>query len=315
MTMPREYGGQARSYVERLAVTEELLRAGAPVAAHWIADRQIAPAVLRHGSEDLRREVIPAIIRGDAVFCLGMSEPTAGSDLANVSTRARRVAGGWALTGHKVWTSHAHRATHAYVLARTADSDRKHEGLSEFIVDMDASGVTVDPIVDLAGEHHFNEVRFDGVFVPDGRLLGDEGAGWGQIIEQLAFERGGPERVLSSYPVLRALVDAARSSEDPTLVQTVGELVARLAVLRRMCVDVSRAVDRGEAPVQEAASLKYLGNEFENDLVEAGRRLTAGPVESGGVLGDAELAAPAFGLRGGASDILLSIVAKQESRA
>ena len=166
-----------------------------------------------------------------------------------------------------------------------------------------------DPIVDLTGEHHFNEVRFEGVFVPEGRLLGEEGAGWKQTTEQLAFERGGPERVLSSYPVLRELIDHAQRADDAALTETVGHLVARLAVLRRLCVDVARAVDDGGAPVQEAASLKFLGNEFENDLVEAGRRLPEAPVYAAGALGDAELAAPAFGLRGGASDILLSIFA------
>ncbi|MGP3533887.1 acyl-CoA dehydrogenase family protein [Microbacterium sp. RD1] len=315
ITMPKAYGGQQRTFVDRLAVTEELLRAGAPVAAHWIADRQIAPAVLRHGSEELRREIIPPIARGEAVFCLGMSEPAAGSDLARVSTRAQPVAGGWMLTGHKIWTSHAHRATHAYVLARTSDAERKHQGLSEFIVDMGSPGVTVDPIVDLAGEHHFNEVRFEGVFVPAYRLLGEEGRGWSQIVEQLAFERGGPERVLSSYLVLEALVTESRRRADASLDETVGELVARLAALRRMCVDVARAVDDGGAPVQEAASLKYLGNAFEMDVIEAGRRLGLGVVPAASLLGDAELASPAFGLRGGASDILLSIVAKQEARA
>jgi acyl-CoA dehydrogenase len=109
LTWPRQYGGAERSNVERLVVTEELLRAAAPVAAHWIGDRQIGPAILRHGSPELRAEILPEIVSARALFCLGMSEPDAGSDLAAVRTRAHRSADGWVVSGSKIWTSHAHR--------------------------------------------------------------------------------------------------------------------------------------------------------------------------------------------------------------
>ncbi|MGW2339402.1 acyl-CoA dehydrogenase family protein [Streptomyces sp. NPDC001661] len=322
MTWPVEYGGHAQRNVDRLAVTEELLRAGAPVAAHWIGDRQIGPAILRHGSPALKEEILPRIAATDAVFCLGMSEPEAGSDLASVRTTARRVAGGWRLSGHKIWTSHAHHATHAYVLARTTpreDVDRKHQGLSEFVVDMDADGVSTGAIPDLAGEHHFNEVRFEDVFVPEGRLIGTEGEGWRQVVGQLSFERGGAERVLSSYPVLVALLaEAARTGHGTpdTLTASIGSLTARLTVLRRLCWDVASAMDRGESTVRAAAALKYLGNAFENDVVEAFREASGGlPPTADSDFGQALLAAPAFGLRGGASDVLLSLIAREETRA
>ncbi|MFI5664063.1 acyl-CoA dehydrogenase family protein [Streptomyces sp. NPDC051684] len=322
MTWPVKYGGHALRNVDRLAVTEELLRAGAPVAAHWIGDRQIGPAILRHGSPALKEEILPRIAATDAVFCLGMSEPEAGSDLASVRTSARRVAGGWRLSGHKIWTSHAHHATHAYVLARTTpreDVERKHQGLSEFVVDMDADGVTTGAIPDLAGEHHFNEVRFEGVFVSDGRLIGTEGEGWRQVVGQLSFERGGAERVLSSYPVLVALLaEAARTGHGTpdTVAASIGSLTARLTVLRRLCWDVASAMDRGETPVRAAAALKYLGNAFENDVVEAFRDVSGGlPPTADRDFGQALLAAPAFGLRGGASDVLLSLIAREETRA
>ncbi|WP_416978870.1 acyl-CoA dehydrogenase family protein [Streptomyces sp. T028] len=317
MTYPKEYGGAGRSNVERLAVTEELLRAGAPVAAHWIGDRQIGPAILRHGSPALRAEILPRIAAAEAVFCLGMSEPEAGSDLAAVRTSATPVTGGWLISGHKIWTSHAHRATHAYVLARTARTERKHEGLTEFILDMDADGVSTTPIPDLAGEHHFNEVRFDEVFVPAHRVIGTVGDGWRQVVEQLSFERGGAERVLSSYPVLAELVaHAAEERDDAELRSLVGSLVARLAVLRRLCREVAGRLDAGQAPVQEAAALKYLGNAFEVDVVEALRRTGRCREPSpDGVYGQALLASPGFGLRGGAAEVLLSLVARQETRA
>jgi alkylation response protein AidB-like acyl-CoA dehydrogenase len=316
MTYPKELGGAGRTNVERLAVTEELLRAGAPVAAHWIGDRQIGPAILRHGSRKLQEQILPRIASAEAVFCLGMSEPEAGSDLAAVRTTARPVDGGWLITGHKTWTSHAHRATHAYVLARTARGEHKHEGLTEFILDMHGDGVSVTPIVDLAGEHHFNEVRFEDVFVPTHWVIGEVGNGWRQVVEQLAFERGGAERVLSSYPVLTALIAHTAEQDHPELYTLLGSLIARLAVLRRLCWDIARAMDAGQAPVQQAAALKYLGNAFERDVIEALRH--AGPCQDpapDSTFGQALLASPAFGLRGGAAEVLLSLIARQEARA
>ncbi|MFA3877998.1 acyl-CoA dehydrogenase family protein [Streptomyces sp. MMCC 100] len=317
MTYPKDLGGAGRTHVERLAVTEELLRAGAPVAAHWIGDRQIGPAILRHGSPELQREIVPRIATGDAVFCLGMSEPEAGSDLAAVRTSAVRSGDGWRINGHKIWTSQAHRATHIYLLARSEQTGNRHEGLTEFVVDMDAPGVTVTPIHDLSGEHHFNEVHFEDVAVPDGRVLGSVGGAWRQVVEQLSFERGGAERVLSSYPALIALLDqSARYESDRELQAVLGALVARLAVLRRLCFDVATAMDGGQAPVQQAAALKYLGNTFERDVIEALRRteLYREPAPDS-VLGQALLASPGFGLRGGSAEVLLSLIARQETRS
>ncbi|WP_280218482.1 acyl-CoA dehydrogenase family protein [Nocardia neocaledoniensis] len=316
MTWPRRFGGRGSTNSARLVVTEELLRAGAPVAAHWIADRQIGPAILRHGSPQLQDEILPGIVSADYLFCLGMSEPEAGSDLASVRTSAKRTDDGWRVSGRKVWTSIAHRATHAYLLARTEKCERKYDGLTEFIVDMNSAGITVTPIVDLAGEHHFNEVVFDDVFVPEHRVLGKVGDGWRQVVEQLSFERGGPERLLSTYPLLIALLAEVADSADVHMTQTIGTLSARLAVLRQMSRDVARAVDHGAAPVQEAATLKMLGNQFERDVIEAARPLLGREGSAPhSVFGEALLASPGFTLRGGAADVLLSVIAKQELRA
>ncbi|MEU1957286.1 acyl-CoA dehydrogenase family protein [Nocardia rhamnosiphila] len=315
MTWPRRFGGRESTNLARLVVTEELLRAGAPVAAHWIADRQIGPAILRHGSSKLQDEILPGIVSADYLFCLGMSEPEAGSDLASVRTSAKRIDDGWRVSGRKVWTSIAHHATHGYLLARTEQCERKYDGLTEFIVDMNSAGITVTPIVDLAGEHHFNEVVFDDVFVPEQRVLGKVGDGWRQVVEQLSFERGGPERLLSTYPLLIELLAELNGSADVHMTQTIGTLSARLAVLRQMSRDVARAMDQGAAPVQEAATLKLLGNQFERDVIDAARPLLgregAAPRS---VFGEALLASPGFTLRGGAADVLLSVIAKQELR-
>lgn len=313
ITWPVEFGGGGLDARSRLVVTEELLRAGAPVAAHWIADRQIGPAILRHGSHELQQELLPGIVKADFIFCLGMSEPEAGSDLAAVRTTAKKVDGGWSVSGRKIWTSGAHRATHTYLLARTDSTGSKHEGLSEFVVDMATDGIEVSPIVDMSGEHHFNEVTFDDVFVPQHRLLGTEGNGWRQVIEQLSFERGGPERVLSTYPLLAEALEHLRRSSDESHDVELGTLVARLATLRRQCWEIANALDAGRAPVVEAASLKYLGTEFENDVIEFARRVGL-PTTRNDSLAEALLAAPGFTIRGGASDVLLSIVTKSETK-
>jgi alkylation response protein AidB-like acyl-CoA dehydrogenase len=314
LTWPEEFGGGGLDARSRLVVTEELLRAGAPVAAHWIGDRQIGPTILRHGSHELQRELLPGIIRADFVFCLGMSEPEAGSDLAAVRTVAREVDGGWVVNGRKTWTSQAHRATHAYLLARTDSTGRKHEGLSEFVVDMSAPGVEVSPIPDMSGEHHFNEVTFTDVFVPNHRLIGEAGNGWKQVIEQLSFERGGPERVLSTYPLLKDVLKQLRATRDDRFDTELGELVARLSTLRRQCWEIAEALDEGRAPIIEAASLKYLGTAFEVDVIEFARRVGLS-ASFDDALAQALLASPGFSIRGGASDVLLSIVAKSEARA
>lgn len=313
LTWPIEFGGAGLDARSRLVVTEELLRAGAPVAAHWIGDRQIGPTLLRHGSAELQRELLPGIVNVDYVFCLGMSEPEAGSDLAAVRTVARKTDGGWIVNGRKTWTSQAHYATHGYLLARTDTSGRKHEGLSEFIFDMSAPGVEVSPILDMAGEHHFNEVTLTDVFIPAHRLIGEPGNGWRQVVEQLSFERGGPERVLTTYPLLTEVLARLRVSDDQRFDVELGGLMARLTTLRRQCWEIADAIDGGRAPVVEAAALKYLGTSFEVDVIEFARRVGL-PAAGDSALAQALLASPGFSIRGGASDVLLSIVAKSEAR-
>lgn len=318
MTWPPELGGGGRSNLSRLVVTEELLRAGAPVAAHWIADRQIGPAILRYGSAELQRAYLPGIARGEVTFCLGMSETESGSDLASVRTVAAPVEGGWRLRGRKIWTSHAHKSSHAYVLARTDASGTKHEGLTEFVVDLSAEGVDIRPIHDLRGDHHFNEVTFDDVFVPADHVLGTIGDGWRQVTEQLAFERGGLERVLSTYPLLAVTVAASETPPPETAVR-IGEALARLATLRRLAWQVAEAIDGGEAPVQQAAMLKDLGTTFESDVNELARavlRVEPDPFAPGdaGLLAQGVLAAPGFTIRGGTTEVLRMIIARAAAK-
>ncbi|MGH3613906.1 MAG: acyl-CoA dehydrogenase family protein [Pseudonocardia sp.] len=318
ITTPVEYGGHGGSPLERYVVTEELLAAGAPVAAHWVADRQIGPTLMRVGTEEQCLRYLPRIAAGECYFGIGMSEPDAGSDLAAVRTRAERVDGGWELTGTKVWTSGAHRAHAFFALARSAPRDEtdRHAGLSQFIVELDSPGVTIRPIPLLTGAHHFNEVVFDAVFVPDAMVLGEIGAGWPQVTSELAFERSGPERFLSTFPLLTALVGELAGRCDPGVERDLGALVSRLWTLRRMSLAVAGSLACGEAPELAGAVVKDLGTRFENEIIDTARRLVAIPPDSDAehgyarLLADAVLHAPGFTLRGGTNEVLRGIVAR-----
>jgi alkylation response protein AidB-like acyl-CoA dehydrogenase len=317
MTWSERYGGHERSAVDRLAVTEELLAAGAPVAAHWIADRQSGPQIYRHAAEEVRLEILPAIARGECYVALGLSEPDSGSDLASVRTRAHRVAGGWSLSGTKVWTSHAHHCHYLSVLCRTAEADGvRHAGLSILLVKADTPGVTIRPIRLLTGEHHFNEVIFEDVQVPSEMLIGEEGAGWQLVTAELALERSGAERFLSTYPLLQQLIREAGALADDRIAERVGGLVAELVTLRTLSASVARAIDAGSNPVNEAALVKDLGTRFEKRVIEVARSLR--PVEPSldadepfeRLLAQAILSAPGFTLRGGTNEILRGLVAR-----
>ena len=213
MCWPKAYGGAERSFLDRNIVLEEMLAAGAPVGAHWIGDRQSGPLILRLGTEAQRAKFLPGIARGDLAFCIGLSEPDSGSDLASLRTRADRVDGGWLLNGRKIWTTFGHLCDWMIALVRTSpapEGGSRHQGLSQVLVDLRAPGVTIRPIRDLVGEEGFNEITFDDVRLPEDALVGAEGAGWAQATSELAFERSGPDRYMSSHPLLEAGLDALR---------------------------------------------------------------------------------------------------------
>ena len=301
---------------------EEMLAAGAPVGLHWIADRQSGPQLARHGSEEVRRRVLPQIVAGECCIGIGMSEPDAGSDLAAVRTRGIRVDGGWRLTGTKLWTSHAHRAQYIIALARTESQDeqQRHAGLTQFLIDMRSPGVTTSPIMDLTGQRDFNEVLLDDVFVPDTCLIGKPGDGWKLVNAELAFERSGPERFMSTVVLLEAaaeqLSDRVCASADASgeAAIAIGRLLSHMVTLRHMSGAIAGLLDRGASPDMEAALVKDLGGIFEREIPEVVRKLI--DIESSAshavrTLQDASvLAAPSFTLRGGTREIVRGIVAK-----
>ena len=315
MTWPKRYGGAERHPLERYIVLEELLAAGAPVGLHWIADRQSGALLLRYGTEEQRQRFLPAIARGELFFCIGMSEPAAGSDLAAVHTTARRVSGGWLINGQKVWTSHAHHCAVMIALVRSEGSVR-HEGLTQVLIELSSPGVTIRPIIDLAGRHDFNEVFFNDVFVPESMLVGTEGRGWSQVTAELALERSGPERYLSSFALLLAFIRRAGSDPDPTSAALIGRLTAELWTLRQMSMSTAAKLAAGDDPTLEAAMVKDLGNSFEQEIPRAIRAASPGAfnlsedTDFARVLSYLLQVSPSFSLRGGTREILRGIVAK-----
>jgi alkylation response protein AidB-like acyl-CoA dehydrogenase len=313
--IPTKYGGRGGTQLERYAIAEELVAAGAPVAAHWIAERQLAPLLLRFGSDEQRERLLPAIARGEIVFSIGMSEPDAGSDLAAVRTRATRTGDGWALSGRKVWTTNAHLASVMVVLARSdGEPADRHQGLSQFVVDLPSAGVSIAPIRTLDGAHHFNEVTFDDVELKADALLGERGQGWAQVNSELSFERSGPERFLSMVPLLRAWTAALPDEPGELEAATLGRLSARLTALRRMSFLLVWSLQHGADVAQAAASVKLLGAAFEQDVAESVAalvdRLECPPEALISLVDQAVVAAPAVSLRGGTSEILRTIVAR-----
>lgn len=315
LTWPKQYGGHERSALERYVLLEELLAAGAPVAAHWIADRQSGPLMLRYGSETQRQKYLPAIAAGEAFFCIGMSEPDSGSDLASIRTKARRTNSGWVINGRKVWTTNAHRVQYMIALVRTEGSaDDRHAGLSQFVIDLKAPGITIRPIKDLSGAEEFNEVTFEDVAVDDDALVGTPGGGWKQVVAELAFERSGPERYLSSYQLLYQMID--RAAESPEAAAQIGRQVARLVTLRQMSVAVAGMLDRGEDTGLQAAVVKDLGVTFEQQLPHiAVPLMSLEPAIGGGddlaeVMALLTQIAPSFSLRGGTREIMRGIIAR-----
>jgi alkylation response protein AidB-like acyl-CoA dehydrogenase len=312
ITIPAELGGQGRGPVQRWVLTEELLAAQAPVSAHWFADRQSAPIIASHGTDEQRAQLLGPIIAGEAYYSIGMSEPDAGSDLAAVSTTAVRVEGGWCVNGTKVWTSLAQHNHWFIALCRTSQSESKHEGLSQLIVDLHAPGVTISPIPTLDGEQEFCEVALRDVFVPAGMLLGREGDGWAQVAGELAFERGGPDRYLSAWGPFKWLVEAGPVGAE----ETIGRLTARYRIVRELALAAARALERGGSPAIEAAVTKDLGTILEQDTIEAARSwldLELDPTSSDPrrqTLARGVLTAPTFTLRGGTTEILRTLIAK-----
>ncbi len=319
MSFPKKYGGHERTALERYIVTEELLASGAPVAAHWIADRQSGSQILRFGTEEQKKLIIPKITSGECFFAIGMSEPDSGSDLASVKTKATKTNDGWKLEGRKIWSTGAHIAHYMIVLARTspASKENRHEGLSQFLVDLSLPNIKIKGIEDMTGQRHFNETLFDNVILSKESLLGEEGKGWSQVVGELALERSGPERFLSHFTLLEKFIGEFRISLLKSGSSLVGKLIAELQTLRRMSFSVASMLQNGNSPETQAAFVKELGNRFEKMMIESLREISniiplyEWPTSLQNLFEDATLRIPSNSLRGGTTEIMKGIIARQ----
>jgi alkylation response protein AidB-like acyl-CoA dehydrogenase len=321
MTWPKQYGGHERSALERYVVLEEMLAAGAPVGFHWVADRQSGPSLLKNGTEAQRQAILPRIAAGECSFCIGMSEPDSGSDLAAARTRAQKVQGGWVVNGTKIWTSGAHLADYMILFCRTdakSDDDR-HAGASQFVVDMakaKANGMEVRPIIDMRGAHHFNEVIIEDLLLPEDALLGTVGDGWKQVTGELSYERSGPDRFLSAFTLLVEAVRALGPDAPERAAVAIGRLTGHIMTLRRLSRSVAGMLQAGADPSLQAALVKDLGNVLEQETAEVVRLLVdiepdeEAPDPLIAVQAHLIMTAPSFSLRGGTREILRGIIAR-----
>ena len=318
LTLPKAYGGAGMDVFARFVLVEELLAMGAPVSAHWIADRQSGPLILKYGSDAQKSFYLPRICAAEAFFCIGMSEPNAGSDLASVRSRATKCEGGWRLNGAKIWTTNADHCHYMIALVRSSgEAKDRQKGLSQFIVDLSLPGVKVRPIRELTGDAHFSKVSFADALLPDDALIGHEGAGWEQVNAELAFERSGPERLYSSIVLLDQWIACLRRAGGAHAhAAVIGRFATHLSTLRGMSIAVTTKLARGESPIVEAALVKDIGTEFEQSIPSIIEALIAASPE---LDVDADLyrtaaylsqVAPTFSLRGGTREILRGMIAR-----
>ncbi len=319
MTWPKQYGGRERSFLERYVVTEEFRVANAPVRSHFVADRQSGPVLIKYAPEHIKADILPRICRGELCFVIGMSEPGSGSDLFAAKTKATKVDGGFRLNGAKIWTSNAHIADYMLGLFRTSPptKENRRHGLTQFLVDMKAPGITVNPIIQMTGQHDFNEVVFEDVFVPDDHVMGEIDNAWKQATSELAYERSGPERFLETFYVMIELIRALGDEPDTRGAEGLGRLVAQLHTLRRMSVSVAGMLQAGKEPVVEGSIVKDLGTLWEQKLPQRVRELTAflePEIGNRATLEDqlafATTVAPKLTIQGGTTEILRGIIAR-----
>ncbi len=326
LTWPKEFGGQGRSYVDRLIVTEEMLRYGAPAACHWFADRQIGGAILNYGTDEQKQEILPIILKGEAYVGLGMSEPEAGSDLASLQTRAVEDGDDFIVDGQKVWTSGAQFMNYIYLVARTDSGAPKHKGISEFIIETNQPGITIRALTDITGGQHFNEIFFDSVRVPKKYLIGVKNQGFYQILNQLDYERSGMERLMGNYPLFDVLIQYVREtvingktlSQNPIIRHKLAQLKIEFEVGRLQIYRVSVVMDEGRAPNWESAMSKAYCTTFEQHLASTAMdilglyaQLTPESkwVAARGMAHDSYLAAKGYSLQAGTTEILKNILA------
>jgi len=307
MTWPLEAGGAGRPEVERFVVTEQLLLGGAPMAGSFFPDRQIGPVLLTYGTEEQQRRFLPEMRAGEAQWCIGMSEPDAGSNVAGIRTTAVRDGDRFIVNGQKIWTSGAKEANYCYLICRTDPDAPPHKGMSELIVDMSSPGITVNPIKDNSGDAHFNEVFFDNVEVPADRLVGELNNSFGQTMRQLEHERGGIDRLASNqrlYLDTKPLADTTH----PLVRQRMARIETGYRIGRDM---VLRNVLRQTPFAQYSAITKTWCTEFEQEVASFVGDVAGADTMLWNRVSRNVVYAPAYTIMGGTTQILRNIIGER----
>ena len=269
MAWPREYGGQDASSVKSAIFAEEMMYHEAPGKDNWGVG-MLAPAIMHHGTPEQKRKYLPAIANGEVSWAQGFSEPESGSDLASLQTQAVKDGSSYLITGQKIWSSCAHLSDWMFLLARTDPEAPKHRGITFFVVDLKSPGITMRPIINMVGDHHFNEEYFDNVRVPAENIVGELNRGWYVAMTTLNFERDGTMYTAKARKPLDMLIELVReeSTNDrrptitPALRHRLAERVLETEVSSLLAYRIAWMVDQGIEPQQEASISKMFSTEL-----------------------------------------------------
>ncbi|MDP2950666.1 MAG: acyl-CoA dehydrogenase family protein [Chloroflexota bacterium] len=275
---PREYGGMAAPYMHQLIMAEEMAYHRAPLTPVAMAIGYLGPSIIVFGSDEQKRQHLPGITSGDVMWCQGYSEPNAGSDLASLQARAVKDGDDYVINGQKTWSSGAHRADWCFFLARTDPEAPKHKGISYFLVDMKTPGISVQPLINLADLHGFNDVYFDNVRLPRSGLLGEENRGWYVAMATLDFERSNVSGAAAAQRRFEELVAYCRENKtngkpaikEPTVRHKMSEMAIEIEVGRYISYRVASIQARGQIPNYEASIAKIYHSELTQRLARTG---------------------------------------------
>lgn len=306
LTWPTAFGGGGRPPIDRLIIAEELIAAGAPLAASWFADRQMGPSLITYGTPEQQADFLPAMLRGETTWCIGMSEPNAGSDLAALTSSAMVDGDEWVINGQKIWTSFAAMADFCYMICRTSTDGPKHQGISEIIVPMNTPGIEVRPIKDMTTNRHFCEVFFTDVRVPKENLVGQLGNSFKQTMSQLEHERGGIDRLVSNRALYTMAIERADTS-DPLVRQEIAKLETGYRIGRIL---VAREVLK-QAPAGFSAATKCFCTEHQIRVADFVARVFGAEATLWDDVVGGLLYAPGYTIMGGTSNVMRNILGER----
>lgn len=321
VTWPAAFGGRGGRPIESAIFNQEQGRCGVSNGVFAIAIGMVGPTILTHGTDDQKCRFLPPMLRGDEVWCQLFSEPEAGSDLANITTRAEHDGDEWVVTGQKVWTSAAHRAEWGILLARTDLDAPKHRGITYFVVDMASPGIEIRPLRQMTGDAHFSEVFLDEVRIPASQVLGEVGEGWRVAQTTLASERsaiaGGSGG--ADPPGLIALAQQMGRAQEPIVRQMVVDSYLRSELLRYLRLRSQTALSQGTRPGAETSVMKLAYARFMQQMtataihVQGATAMLAEPalLPRGGVWTTKFLYSPSLRIAGGSDQIQGNIIGER----